>query len=123
MSLLPLGCCAPRDVLYREAVGETFELDLAYGRSGGRPGCDGGGLTGEDGATVGVGRDTSGLVHAEAGEVVPAQQRFSLVYADAKFRREAVDVAVLGEAPLDRDSAVDRGSRAREDGEEPVAPA
>src|SRR6185503_12953853 len=123
MSLLTLGCCAPRYVLNREELSETFEVDLPCGHSGGRAGCDGRGLTSEDGATVGVGRDASGLVHAESGEVVPALQRVSLVYTDAKLRREALSVALIGEAPLDRDGAVDRVSRAREDREEPVAPA
>ena len=46
-----------------------------------------------------------------------------LVNTDSDFRRKAVGVAMLGEALLDCDRAVDRVGRARENGEEPVTAA
>src|SRR5712691_2888104 len=101
MSSPRFGRCTPEDVLYREAIAQTLERDLSCGR--GRNSASGrrGGLTYEDAAAVGVCGDAGRFVHAEASEVVSAQQRVGLVHTNAYFGREAIAVAIFDKAPLD----------------------
>src|SRR6266545_4711550 len=75
----------------------------------------------EDLALARESADPRGFVYADAGVVQAALHRRGFVHADAHARRETVRLAVLRQALLDRDGAVDRGGGGVERNDEPVA--